>query len=468
MWHACVPSMRSLPSVLLGASAFAAFVGAAGSLGGCGASSTDPSPAPGAPESDAATADGAVVTPRDGGEAAPDGGDASVLSPDTCATAAATCPVVPAAFAAGAGLRVVDRCAFPMRPAAGFGGNAGLIDALEKITTKTAPAAVAADGNRIATAVTAVPGGPPGVDYAFRWNAEDDASTTWIPQGITGTPDAEATGLSGGKRIVLVSFCEDTTLGKGVRVAFVDVTNPAAPRYRLALLVEPAGSAAAPSFAPVDSHAGGIVWFGSKLYVAQTGTGFRVFDMSRILEVAVDQDVIGCTATTCRAGLYKYVIPQIGVYAERGACAPIFSWVSLDRSTTPPSLVSGEYCSATACAGRFAGKALRWPLDPATDLLVRRDAASTTWPTEAFLLGETQVQGGASRGGTYLLSSSAPAGGGGALYRVKPGKSATSVFADAPEDLMVEGTKGLLWGLTEAAGARVVFAAKLASYPPPP
>ncbi len=460
--------MRSLHAVLLGALAVSAFVGASGFLEGCGASASDPAPVPQANPADAAATDGAVTTPADSGETPMDAGDASTLVPDTCATATATCPVVPAAFTAGAGLRTVDRCAFPMRPAAGFGGNGAILDALEKITTKAAPSAVAADGNRVATSVTAVPGGPPGVDYAFRWNAEDDASATWIPQGITGTPDADATGLVGGKRIVLVSFYEDTTLGKGVRVAFVDVTNPAAPRYRFALLVEPSGSAAAPSFAPVDSHAGGIVWFGSKLYVAQTGTGFRVFDMSRILEVAVDQDVIGCTATTCRAGLYKYVIPQIGVYSERGACAPIFSWVSLDRSTTPPSLVSGEYCSATACAGRFAGKALRWPLDPGTDLLVRRDAASTTWPTEAFLLGETQVQGGASKGGTYFLSSSAPAGGGGALYRVKPGKSATSAFADAPEDLMVEGTKGLLWGLTEGAGARVVFAAKLASYPPPP
>lgn len=459
--------MRSFPAVLLSTLALTGALVAGCAMEGCGSSSSEPALVPVAPVGDAEATEAAVAKPVDAGAAASDAGDAAALVPDPCASAAATCPVVPAGFTAGAGLRVVDRCAFPMRPAAGFASNGAIIDALEKITSKTAPAAVAADGNRVATQVTAVPGAPPGVDYAFRWNAEDDGSTTWIPQGITGTPDADPTGLVGGKRIVLVSFYEDTTLGKGARVAFVDVTNPAAPRYRFALLVEPAGSAAAPSFAPVDSHAGGIVWFGSKLYVAQTGTGFRVFDMSRILEVAVDQDVIGCTATTCRAGLYKYVIPQIGVYAERGACAPIFSWVSLDRSTTPPSLVSGEYCSTTACAGRFAGKALRWPLDVGTDLLVRRDAASTTWPTEAFLLGETQVQGGASRSGAYYLSSSAPAGGGGALYRVKPGKSATSAYADAPEDLMVEGSKGLLWGLTEAAGARVVFAAKLASYPAP-
>ncbi len=408
--------------------------------------------------------DGGVV-PIDGGVVPIDGGDAS--SPHPCVGSKAACPIVPPGLAGGGGLIGIDRCAFSLAPTAAFATNGALLDALEKITTKVSPAAVAADGNRVAAVVTSVPGSPAGVDYAVRWNAEDDASTTWIPQGITGTFDADPSGAVGGKRVVLVSFYEDTTLGKGVRIAFLDVTTPAAPRYRFALLVEPSGSAAAPSFAPVDSHAGGIVWFGGKLYVAQTGTGFRVFDMARILQVAVDQDTVGCTATTCRAGLYKYVIPQIGVYARGGACAPIFSFVSLDRSTDPPSLLSGEYCSTTACSGRFSGKILRWPLDPATDLLTRQDAARTTWPDEGFLMGETQVQGAASRGGAYLLSSSAPAAGGGALYRVKVGKSATSTFADAPEDLMVDASNGRLWGLTEGAGERVVFAVKLASYPPP-
>ncbi len=267
--------MRSLHAVLLGALAVSAFVGASGFLEGCGASASDPAPVPQANPADAAATDGAVTTPADSGETPMDAGDASTLVPDTCATATATCPVVPAAFTAGAGLRTVDRCAFPMRPAAGFGGNGAILDALEKITTKAAPSAVAADGNRVATSVTAVPGGPPGVDYAFRWNAEDDASATWIPQGITGTPDADATGLRGGKRIVLVSFYEDTTLGKGVRVAFVDVTNPAAPRYRFALLVEPWLAFEPRRWTPRRM---GIVWFGSKLYVAQTGTASRVPD----------------------------------------------------------------------------------------------------------------------------------------------------------------------------------------------
>ncbi len=382
---------------------------------------------------------------------------------DPCASQTPACPGVPAGFTEGSGLRAIDRCAFPIAPATGFGANGALITALERLAPKVTLAQVVADTNRVATRVTSAPGNPPGLAYAFRWNAEDGASTDWIPQGITGSPDADATGLTFGKRLILVSFYEDAGLQKGVRIAITDVTDPDAPRYRFALLVEPTGTVAAPSFKQVDLHAGGIVWIGTKLYVAQTGLGFRVFDLARVLEVAVDQDTLGCTTTTCRAGLYKYVIPQIGTYAHKSTCSPLFSWVSLDRSSTPPALVSGEYCSGSACASALAGRVFRWPIDPTTGLL----PDTTSWPSEAHLMSHRQVQGGASSGATTWLSSSAPAGGGGALYRVQAGKSATSSYLDSPEDLMVDGPRGWLWGLSEAAGARAVVAVNRASYPPP-
>ena len=402
--------------------------------------------------------------PQDAGSAT-DGGaqDAGAPPGDPCAQAVAACPGLPANLTEGGGLRAIDRCAFPLSPAAGFGGNAALLTALAQRTTPASVSQVVADANRIATPTTTVPGSPPGLAWAFAWNAEDQASTSWIPQGITGSADADPTGLVGGRRILLVSFYEDAGLAKGVRIAFVDVTDPTAPRYRFALLVEPSGTAAAPSFTQVDAHAGGIVWIGSRLYVAQTGTGFRVFDLGRIMQVATDVDTVGCTATTCRAGLYKYVIPQIGAYVDRSSCGPVFSWVSLDRGSTPPALVSGEYCSTTACAGPLAGRLFRWPLDPATGLL----RGATTWPLAAFVMGQRQVQGGAMRGGTTYLSSSAPAGGGGALYCLNPTRSLTAGFSDSPEDLMVDEKNAELWSLSEAAGSRAVFSVRFASYPLP-
>ncbi len=129
------------------------------------------------------------------------------------------------------------------------------------------------------------------------------------------------------------------------------------------------------------------------------------------------------------------MIPQVGGYTQTSACAPLFSSVSLDRTTTPPLTALGEYCGGEACAAKpLAGRAYRWTIDAATG----RMKPGTSWPAEAMLLGQTQVQGVASRNGVYFMSSSAPAGGGGALYRVKTGKSATSTWLDAPEDLMVD------------------------------
>lgn len=406
--------------------------------------------------------------PVDGGVTADAGADAEPPPPDPCAAQTPVCPT--ASTTAGSGVVAVDRCAFPIKEAPTWSTLPPLVTALEAIAAKASTATILGDLNRTATAVAAgaVPGGPPGVNIAVRWETADEDSETWIPQGITGSADASSTGLVDGRRVVLVSWYytppAGSTYEKGVRIAFVDVTNPQVPMYRFALLVEPQGTPAAPTFAPVTIHAGGMAWFGDLLYVADTRSGFRVFDIARAMKVATDVDAIGCQAGTCRAGLYKYVIPQVGGYTHASACAPLFSYVALDRSTTPPTLLSGEYCGGTACASKpLAGHAYRWPLDGGNG----RMRAGTSWPSEAMLLGQTQVQGGASRKGVYYLSSSAPPAGGGALYRVTSGKSATSTWLDSPEDLMVDESNGLLWSLSEAAGARVVAGMTLASYPAP-
>ncbi len=432
-------------------------------LTGCGGDGGDDTGDAAAGDADAGAATDAGGT--DGTVSGDGGGGDGALPVDPCATRTPVCPQATAPE--GGGVVAIDRCAFPLREAASFTTLAPLVTALEALAPHASLADVLGDLNRVATATTTVPGGPAGVAVALRWNTEDDDATTWIPQGLTGSADASASGLVGGRRVVLVSWYytppAGSTYEKGVRIAFVDVTDAQAPRYRFALLVTPTGTAQAPSLAPVTLHAGGIVWYGNYLYVVETSRGFRVFDLSRMLELPTDVDEIGCSAGSCRAGLYKYAIPQIGAYTSMSTCSPLFSYVSLDRSTTPPSLLSGEYCSATACSAALAGRALRWPLDAASGRL----RAGTSWPSEAVLLGQRQVQGAASRAGTFYLSSSAPAGGAGALYRVAPGKSATSTWIDAPEDLMVDGPNGLLWSLSEGAGARAVFGARLTSYPPP-
>lgn len=385
---------------------------------------------------------------------------------DPCSTKKAVCPTT--TTTEGSGLVAIDRCAFPLVESTSFATYSPIITALGTLAPPAPLKVVLADLNRVAVPTTSAPGSPAGVTLGFTWDAEDQAVTTWIPQGLTGSADATATGLLDGRRIVLVSWYytppTGSTYEKGVRLAMVDVTNPQTPTYRLLLLVEPTGAPAAPSFAPVVLHAGGLAWVGDFLYVVETGRGFRVFDMSRMLQAATDIDTIGCTTTACHAGLYKYVVPQIGAYGSTSECKPLFSYAALDKTTTPPSLVSGEYCGGTACASNpLAGRVFRWPLDGITGRL----ASGTSWPSEAFLIGEPQVQGAASRNGVFFLSSSAPAGGGGALYRVTAGKRVTSPWLDAPEDLMLDLPNGLLWGQAEAAGERAVIGAKLTSYPAP-
>ncbi|MBS2014192.1 MAG: hypothetical protein JST00_14985 [Deltaproteobacteria bacterium] len=451
--------MRSLVSPTSLASLFVV-------MAACSSSATTSDPPPVANEPvDAATPDVEVDAGAEAGEAGPPPEPPRYV--DTC-VAKTSCPSEPS-VAEGSGITALDRCGFALEESAGVASPSEVVTALASITTRVTVTDVLSDANRIATATTTVPGSPAGVQYAFRWQADDDASIAWTPQGITGSADATPDGKIGGRSAVLVSFYDEPVAGsgeenRGVRIAFVDVTVPSTPRYRFALLVAPTGTKAAPSFDPIRIHAGGIAWYGDRLYVADTSRGLRVFDMRSILRVATDAGPFGCSGGTCRAGTYKYVIPQIGTYSLVSPCKPIFSWVALDRKSTPPALVSGEYCSATACAGPLAGRVFRWPLDPSTGLL----RSKTTYPLEAALMGQRQVQGGAFVGATLYLSSSAPAADGGDLYRVSKGKSATSGWGNNPEDLMVDANAGWLWSLTEKADSRSVFAVSLASYPPPP
>lgn len=461
----------------LRAASWLAPVLAAVALAACGSSSEEPdldSTSPdieGDSERDGgASADAADREPTQDGDGGEVGVDAAIEPNrfvDDCDMAASACTGMPANYAVGKGLAPLDRCAFALTESAGLGAPVTLVEALAKFAPRTSVEAVVADGNRDAIATTTVPGNPPGVSTAFRWNAEDYASERWIPQGVSGSADGDATGMVGGKRVVLVSFydSDETAANKGSRIAFVD-TSKSPPAYRFVMLVTPSGTPAAPSFVPVKIHAGGIVWYGDYLYVADTSRGFRVFDMKSILKVDTNVDSIGCANGICRAGLYKYVLPQVGTYGIASvttACKPRFSFVSLDRSTDPPSLLSGEYCASTACSAPLAGRVFRWPLDAAGSRL----RSAKTFPTEAFYMGQVQVQGAASLDGTYFLSSSAPAGTAGALYRVKGAKSATSTWSDGPEDLMIDRARGLLFSASEHANARTVFGARLTSYPAP-
>lgn len=414
-------------------------------------------PAPACGDGDCNGAETCGDCPGDCGACPPVCGDGKCEAGETCSACAAdckvtACPSAPAGFGTGDGLKPIDVCAFPMSDTKTWDSRGAVIAQLAAVLPVRTVSDVLGDLNRQGTSVSSVPG-LSSVHRGIKWEQGDVDVSYWIPQGITGSGDAVA-GTIGGKNVLVVSwYYDDTAPNKGVRLAIMDAASRA---YRLLLLVDPYMNGARPDFKAIPIHAGGLAWFKDLLYVADTSNGFRVFDMSRILQVTTGVDDLGwdSAASVYRAYNYKYVVPQIGAYKQVSSCAPRFSFTALDRATSPPSLVSGEYIDADP-----KGRLYRWALDPSTGRLAGGDLFV---PTEAFYSGQKNIQGAVPAYGRWLLSSSAPAGGAGALYRVAAGFSSTHAWSDSPEDLTIDVATGELWGLSEAAGARFVYS-KLAS-----
>jgi hypothetical protein len=394
-----------------------------------------------------------------GADAAPD------ARPDPCAGLTPACPA-PGDLAEGGGLVPIDRCAFPLEPQGEWAARGAVLDDLDLVLDRVGLDGVLADLNRTAVPIApgALPGSAPGVTRAFAWQSGDMSVAYWIPQGITGSGDGVAGGRLDGRQVLLVSWYYDqesdpgSTVQKGARIAVVDATDLTDVSYRLVLLVDPRAIDGRPDFGPVAIHAGGLAWVGRYLYVVHTGVGFRVFDLDRILRVSAapgSGDAIGYDPATgdYHAHGYAYVLPQVETIAHASACAPRFSFVSLDRTSDTPSLVSGEY-DATSIRGRL----YRWPLDLATGRLGEVEGGRVI-ADRAWISGHSHLQGALARDGRVWLSSSKPAGAAGVLYRAAEGAASQSYgWSDTPEDLSLDPVDGVLWSLSEGLGARYVFA----------
>lgn len=314
----------------------------------------------------------------------------------------------------------------------------GRVAELEKTYPRASVGDVIASANRSVRPLGSAPAelrGVAGVAGGFRWNAGDSAVDYWYPQGITGSADAVDGGVVDGHRELLVSWYSNN--GKGARVSFVNADKLASAKYRHVLLVEPRDGG---KFDLVNSHAGGIAWYGNYLYVAETHGGLRVFDMRRILKVPNPDDALG----------YAYVLPQVGLYQTAPGLR--FSFVSVDR-TAGPALVTGEYKD-----GETGGRIVRWPLDAATGLLRGGGAEA------AFSSPATNVQGALMVGGKIGTSSSTGAGNPGVFTSGAPGAAVGKhTWGAGPEDLTFAGTSGRVYSLTEHPNARVVFGVTRAS-----
>mgnify|MGYP003378132795 CR=1 FL=1 len=83
-----------------------------------------------------------------------------------------------------------------------------------------------------------VPGGRPGVVRAFRWeNAETD-KPYWIPQGITGLADAQASGVVAGRHVVVLRVAERARTTEGLSRLMLETPAGRVPLSAFATVVE--------------------------------------------------------------------------------------------------------------------------------------------------------------------------------------------------------------------------------------
>ncbi|MFT3697129.1 MAG: hypothetical protein QM831_28560 [Kofleriaceae bacterium] len=290
----------------------------------------------------------------------------------------------------------------------------------------------------------------PAAMTAYCFEAGDTTTTAWSSQSITTSGEAYTTGLAGTSHHVMLTgwhFDTDGDRYNEARVSFIDLDKL---NYRWAYLVDE-------NLAPIQAHGGGMVWNGDKIYVVAVGNGttaLRVFSTNNIVKASVNG--------------YAYALVQIGTYEYKaGACSmaddqhtPCLSSISLDRSTTPVSVVTTEYFSDQTMHGRL----IRYPTTGTAFLL-----AGTA--SEAFRSGVANMQGVMSWMGTWWVAHSS-ADYHGQLWRQTTTASEVQTCTTAdpssamcwglhPEALTYSPATNLVWSITEYPDTRALFAVPL-------
>lgn len=202
----------------------------------------------------------------------------------------------------------------------------------------------------------------PAASAAYCWDAGDALTQEFVPQGLTSSGDADDDGMWGTNKVILSGWTHNDDLAsypaedKGLaRVAFIDANTPGAFRYRWVLLVVP--TEGGDNFAKLGSHLGGMVWYGDKLLVTASrgdasDNALFVFDFKHILQATVNSREIGKVSGGYSAHGYQYLMPAIGSYSLSGGCNghsvsdyPCFDGLTMDRTTTPFSIVANEWRS---------------------------------------------------------------------------------------------------------------------------
>ncbi|MCC5580503.1 hypothetical protein IMZ11_33275 [Microtetraspora sp. AC03309] len=321
------------------------------------------------------------------------------------------------------------------RDTAGAAAREGALAAFRGAHRTTTVAKVLATASRVATRKRPVAAlnGVAASDW-FCFDAKDDATEKWYPQGLSCGSDA---GLSSPSAFAVSWYWKpDPTAEpeRGIRVSFLNV---ATLRYAHVLLVEPDADG---NPTPINVHAGGLVWYKDLLYVPDTTGGLRIFDLRDLSE----------------GGLfgYSFMLPQSDMWHCDPALGARFSFASLDRSADPVLLVSGEYLTSGT------GRVVRWAL--AADGTLAADADGTAVPVDAYNSPGQKIQGAVSYKGRWYFSQSGGTGANDRLLTALPGQVVQErKYPKGPEDLTVWRGKNTVWTVAEKPRGRVIFGVPL-------
>jgi hypothetical protein len=310
------------------------------------------------------------------------------------------------------------------------------------------------------------------LDGGFCWDASNTSSNDddgpWIPQGITTTRDALGDNQYDGHQLIGVSWYHDIQS----RLTLIDWDADWDNTYRHLLFVEPTGGSGL--FKDANTHAGGIMWYGELLYVADsTNEGFRIFSFQHIYAAdtsAFCSDRVGKVYDGALGGYrycgsgYAYIMAQVG-WVTLGSTSKHLrlSTISLDRSTAPDTFLIAEYSDPSKARSdaddsnnRYHPRVVRWELDATT----RLPAASTA--VDALSTNIMRMQGVASRYGKHYFASSNGALPGALRSWDLASDTVRKVdWVIGAESLSYwGGSPDLIWTCTERENQRVVMAAR--------
>lgn len=315
----------------------------------------------------------------------------------------------------------------------------------------------------------------------IRWNTDDETTSLWRPQGISGfTKD--------GVRYLLVSwYAKDEAEFKGSRITLIDISPSSSTylTYRHILLVQPdipagtTGYSQYGSYAPLNVHAGGIAYFKGKIYLSSTNLGVRVFDLNKIIEVSTGDTTNDKCGKDSNGNLfafnYRYILPQTG-YQKINNANP-FSTIQVNDEGT--QFWTGQYYSGSTDAS-IVPQVFGFPID--TNGRLQNTGIVTVTPKNSLFTDNHAhgIQGVFRKGNrTWLSCTGSPSnsyGSNARLARYTDGADDTVRFRwpYGAESLYYESQYNYLWSLTEYepnAGAqngsqvnRCIFAVDFSKY----